>query len=211
MKGNILTGRLPTSVLIDGEAFEIASDYRVGIQLDALSRTEDMTEIKMLEKIVELYYTARRPANLLDAIQKALWFYRCGAELQDGGKQEKPSRYKRKRSKGPYYSFEQDAPYIYTAFQEQYGIDLADIEYMHWWKFSALFESLSDKTKMGQIMYYRRVSTSGMGNKERAYVNEMKKLYEIRDSSTAAQKITLAERNQRWIRYVDERHKDIMK
>ena len=38
------------------------------------------------------------------------------------------------------YSYEFDADYIYSAFLQQYKIDLNSIKYMHWWKFKDLFE-----------------------------------------------------------------------
>ena len=88
--------------------------------------------------------------------------------------------------------FAQDAPYIYAAFKEQYGIDLLSQEKLHWWKFLALFESLGEETKMAKIMYYRTVSTSGMSKDRRAFVNEMKKAYKLDEGK----KLTLEERNQ---------------
>lgn len=52
--------------------------------------------------------------------------------------------------------FELDGEYIYAAFLQDYGIDL--IEYqgrLHWKKFLALFQGLSDDTKIKQIMHIR--------------------------------------------------------
>lgn len=52
--------------------------------------------------------------------------------------------------------FELDGEYIYAAFLQDYGIDL--IEYqgkLHWRKFLALFQGLSDDTKIKQIMHIR--------------------------------------------------------
>lgn len=48
-----------------------------------------------------------------------------------------------------------DADYIYSAFLEQYNIDLTDPEYkLHWYKFQALLLSLHD-VKLVEIMSYR--------------------------------------------------------
>ena len=106
------------------------------------------------------------------------------------------------------YSFCQDAPYLYAAFLEQYHIDLCDIEYMHWWKFCAMFESLSDDTQMSKIMYYRKVSTSGMPKEKRFFINEMKKRYRLIDDTSLTGHITLEQRNMRWRNYVKDRYKD---
>ena len=109
----------------------------------------------------------------------------------------------RRSSKGPAWVFTQDAPYMYAAFKEQYGMDLTTIESLHWWKFMALFESLGEDTKMSKIMYYRQVNASGMSKAHRAFINEMKKHFQIRETG---KKMTLEQRNQRWIRYIEDRY-----
>ena len=108
----------------------------------------------------------------------------------------------RKSTGEPAYSFSKDAAYIYAAFKEQYGIDLTEIPNLHWWKFKALFDSLNEETQMKKIMYYRKVSTSGMDRDRRAYINEMKKLYSL---SKDKKKMTLEQRNASWIAYVKSR------
>ena len=134
-----------------------------------------------------------------------LWFYRCGEpEEKNEDENGKRQRYQRRSSKEPAYSFAQDAPYIYAAFKEQYGIDLTEVE-MHWWKFMALFESLNEDTKMSRIMYYRKVSTSGLPKEKRAFLNEMKKLYKITDISVLGKKVSLENRNRKWKDYVKVR------
>ena len=81
-------------------------------------------------------------------------------------------------------------------------IDLTEIQDLHWWKFKALFDSLNEETQMKKIMYYRKVSTSGMDRDRRAYINEMKKLYSL---SKDKKKMTLEQRNVSWIAYVKSR------
>ena len=108
----------------------------------------------------------------------------------------------RKSTGEPAYSFSKDAAYIYTAFKEQYDIDLTEAQDLHWWKFKALFDSLNEETQMKKIMYYRKVSTSGMDRDRRAYINEMKKLYSL---SKDKKKMTLEQRNASWIAYVKSR------
>lgn len=117
---------------------------------------------------------------------------------------EKANDKEGKTDEGPAFSFSQDAPYIYAAFKEQYGIDLLSQEKLHWWKFLALFESLGEETKMAKIMYYRTVSTSGMSKDRRAFVNEMKKAYKL----DTGKKLTLEERNQQWKEYVKKRNQE---
>ena len=71
-----------------------------------------------------------------------------------------------------------------------------------------MFESLNDETQMSKIMYYRRVSTSGMPKEKRFYINEMKKRYQLRDDTDLSGRITLEQRNMRWREYVKMRYKE---
>ena len=65
-----------------------------------------------------------------------------------------------------------------------------------------MFDSLNEETQMKKIMYYRKVSISGMDRDRRAYINEMKKLYSL---SKDKKKMTLEQRNASWIAYVKSR------
>ena len=57
----------------------------------------------------------------------------------------------------PYFSFTQDAPYIYAAFRQQYGIDLlAERGKLHWWAFNALLKGLTADTQFVRILQIRQ-------------------------------------------------------
>lgn len=52
--------------------------------------------------------------------------------------------------------FEQDAPYLYAAFRQVYGIDLfRERGKLHWWKFLAMLDSLPSDCKLKEIMAIR--------------------------------------------------------
>lgn len=54
------------------------------------------------------------------------------------------------------FDFDLDGEYIYSSFFQEYGIDLLDQQgKLHWKKFIALFQGLSDNTKMREIMKIR--------------------------------------------------------
>lgn len=50
--------------------------------------------------------------------------------------------------------YQYDGDYIYSAFLQQYGIDLLNIKELHWLKFNALLNGLIN-TKLTEIMEYR--------------------------------------------------------
>lgn len=200
MRFNLLSEELSEEVDIHGKKYEIRWDFRVGIQVEAVVRS-DKPDIQKYEEILRLYYPVI-PPDLALAMDRAMWFYRCGSEKDPEEKDRR--RYIRRGSRGPAWEFCQDAPYIYAAFKEQYGMDLSNkTESLHWWKFMALFESLGEDTKMSKIMYYRQANTSGMSKAHRAFINEMKKHFRLTE---AGGKMTLEQRNHRWIKYIDERY-----
>lgn len=46
------------------------------------------------------------------------------------------------------YSYIFDNDLIYSALKIQYDIDLAEIDYLYWWKFKAAFNGLKVETKL---------------------------------------------------------------
>lgn len=76
------------------------------------------------------------------------------------------------------FDFEQDSIYIYSSFMTDYGIDLFNQQgKLHWWKFISLFQGLSDKTKMREVMNIRQrpVPEPNKYNAE-----EIRRLYELK-------------------------------
>lgn len=53
------------------------------------------------------------------------------------------------------FDFIQDGIYIYSSFRMDYGIDLFT-EQLHWMQFVSLFQGLSERTKMREVMSIRQ-------------------------------------------------------
>ena len=130
-----------------------------------------------------------------EALSKALWFYSCGRETLRAGSQGDSVQA---------YSFDDDDNLIYAAFLDQYGVDLSDIPYLHWWKFQAMFENLRPDHKFCQVMHYRTAKIDRKWPKaQRDFYADMKKRYAIRGAEK--EKITLAERDKQWKDYIKHR------
>ncbi len=55
-----------------------------------------------------------------------------------------------------YFDFNQDAWAVYSSFMQCYHLDLLGADKnLHWWSFTALFNGLSDDTKIMQIISIR--------------------------------------------------------
>lgn len=170
---NIILDVLPETVDIDGAEYRINSDFRISILFELLMQDDEVGKRQKLIQGLKLYYP-EIPHNVTMAVDKMIWFYRCGKETESGGHGSGSGRAKQ------IYSFEYDDDYIYAAFLEQYGIDLQDIEELHWWKFRALFRGLSEDTEFVKIMGYRSVKiTSKMSKEQREFYKKMQSIHAL--------------------------------
>lgn len=170
---NILVDLLPVTVEINNKEYEINSDFRVSILFELLMQDDSIGEEDKILMALQLYFPII-PENINEAIERILWFYRCG-------KDRKTSKGSGKcKSVTQIYSFEYDDDYIYAAFMDQYSIDLQDIEYLHWWKFKAMFKSFKEDNEIVKIMGYRSKDLSKIKDKEqKVYYKKMKDIYKI--------------------------------
>ena len=88
------------------------------------------------------------------------------------------------------YSFEYDEPLIFAAFYQQYGIDLT-VTRMHWWKFKALFDALTEDTKFVKVMGYRSMDLkdSKMPADRLKHYKNLQEIYKLPRSLSEQQKL----------------------
>lgn len=79
--------------------------------------------------------------------------------------------------------FEEDGEYIYSSFMYDYNIDLVDQQgKLSWKKFLALFQGLSDKTKIREVMKIRQMELpqpNGKNAKQIQEIMELKSYYAL--------------------------------
>lgn len=182
---NILIDEVPEYVEIDGIEYKINTDFRIGIMFELLIQDNTLTDMEKVEIALNLYYP-EIPHDPIQALEKILWFYRCGKEYDAESPQEGTEGTTQQQA---IYSFEHDAEYIYAAFLNQYGIDLQDIEHLHWWKFRALFKGLKEDNLIVKIMGYRAIKIDdNMTDSEKKFYRRMKKIYALPDNRTQEEK-----------------------
>ncbi|MPM97945.1 hypothetical protein SDC9_145126 [bioreactor metagenome] len=190
MKDNILIDILPDTVEVDGRIFPINSDFRTGILFELLIAEKELTNKQKIIKTLELFYENVIPNNTQNALEKILEFYRCG---KNSDSQCKKSGESKKKIRETVYSFDYDDAYIYAAFLDQYSIDLNDIEYLHWWKFQALFKGLKSDNEIVKIMGYRATDlTKIKNNEERVRIARLKSLYALPSNLSFEEKVAAA-------------------
>ncbi|EJT5929834.1 bacteriophage Gp15 family protein [Clostridium perfringens] len=177
---NILVDLVPEKVKINGKMYKINSDFRTSILFELLMDDEEVPSEILPFQALQLYYPKLPPKeDFEEAINKIMWFY-------GGGREDKEVFSKGNGSssieENNIYSFEYDDEYIYSAFLSQYNIDLQDIEYLHWWKFKAMFKGLSESHKIMEIIKYRSIDLSKIEDKkEKEFYKEMKNTFKLPD------------------------------
>lgn len=189
---NILTDALPTSVLIDGVQYEIASDFRAGVEFEMMIEQGEANVYRLLAP-----FFAKVPHNLEGALREVELFFCCGTLPE---KSKKPTKGKQA------YSFRVDSEAVFADFWRYYGIDLSR-EYLHWWAFRALLMGLPEKSEFKQRVYYRTCDLKGLSKKERERIVSIRSRIEIKAKTDSKQ--TLEERNASMLAYIAKRAAEI--
>ena len=157
---------MPNAQLIDGRAYPIRTDFRVGIEYQRIAAAGELTAAIFLS----LWFPGNQPDNISAALDGVSRFLR---------RQDSPSA--KEDSDGPTpYDLTVDSDVIAAGFQQKYGIDLTDPEtHMHWWRFAALLEGLCGQS-FARRVEIRTKDLSGMKAKERAQWMRLRNQYAIR-------------------------------
>lgn len=171
---SLLLDKLPTTVTINHTIYRINSNFRVSILFELMMLDNELTEEEKITTALELYYPVM-PTDLNKAIEEIIKFYSC-----DSNSSNSNAPIGTKKSFNDVYNFEFDSDYIYSAFIDQYSIDLNSINYLHWWKFKAMFKSLKEDNLISKIISYRSIDLSEIqDDDERARYKKLKELYKL--------------------------------
>lgn len=133
---------LCTSVRYKGRRYILRPSFDRVISAYKILEDERFTEAERIDIALSFVIDGKYPidGNLLTAIFTALQ-----ALPKTGGDDDETVT-----------DFDYDAPYIYGAFMQTYGIDLFEQRgILHWQKFVALFASLPQNTKFADIIKFR--------------------------------------------------------
>lgn len=159
------------------------TDFRTSITFELLMQNPKYSIRAKTYQALKLFYPKlEQVTNLEEALDNIIWFYSCDNENKNS------KNYENKKQK-QIYSYEFDNELIYSAFKNQYNIDLEEIEYLHWWKFRAMFNGLKSDNRIVEIMGYRAIDLSKIKDKEeRKRYKKLQKIYALPDMRTQEQK-----------------------
>lgn len=184
---NILVDKLPTEY----KGLKIDTNFRSFILFELLMQDNDLSSEQKISFTLELFFhnqNLKTVEEIKTAINGILWFYSLGKSEEKENNNKKAQETKEKKQKA-IYSFEHDANLIYSAFLGQYGLDLNEIDYLHWWKFKSLFEGLNDNNRICEIMSYRAIDLSKIEDKkQREYYRKLKNKHALPDNRSVEEK-----------------------
>lgn len=187
-KLNILTEQLPTSLIVEGKEYPIRYDFRTWIKVSELlsgGRKFKENFVALCKLIFDFKKLDGFPETITALTDAVVRFYSCGGAISSA-KEEKGKSEPHAAARDT-FSFKYDAGYIYAAFLQAYGIDLAKSD-MHWFLFSALLGALPEDTKLVKIIGYRGACLSDYSGKQRAFYAEMKQKYALPDTRSPEEK-----------------------
>ena len=151
-----IEGVLPQSILDQGgHAFSINADFRVILKIIRLFNDEEIADIHKMIIACNSFYKEDMPE---DAVTLLMQF------ISGEDEQEEPPE----NNSAPTFCYEFDAPEIYASFMQQYGIDLLDVAFLHWYKFKALFSGLSQETPFMKKIQLRFMDLTHVKDKAKA-------------------------------------------
>lgn len=182
---NVFYEELPEALEINGREYLVITDFREWIRFSDMLKSDIPPKFKLeflsemfLEKVPDLY-TEDEIEEVMDAITSFLSL--SGTEFPDISSDEANSEeeseeveYEEQRAKKAIY-YEQDAPYIISAFRREYQIDLLSVPYMHWWEFRMLLDGLSEESQIKKRIYWRTCDVSKMDKKERREILKIRR------------------------------------
>lgn len=177
---DLTTKALPETVEVDGRAFQLNTDFRVWIRFE-----RDLKKAYESGEPFEVTYCFKdEKPTYLDVSLLMAWAH---------PPKELPRAIAGDHNDAIMLDLDIDADMIYSAFWEQYGIDLLTVD-LHWYQFMALLSCISDKTQLGHVIGYRGYKKSDK-NTKRDIREDLRKAWEIKPPMSADEQAEVDEFN----------------
>lgn len=168
---NLLYEELPDSVTVAGNSYAIYTDFRDWLKFIDLQEESSLSQNEKALMMLS-WYKEKPPIKHIQEALEALVAFAVRDKIISDTAQNSSAK-----STEKILSWSYDAPYVYTAFLSVYGIDLLNIQDMHWHIFLSLFDGLPEDTPIKQRMSYRAINLASVKDK-----NERKRIRKIKEA-----------------------------
>ncbi len=160
---NVMLDPLPG----DWEGFPIDTHFRIGIQVCQVMDDKELSDVERYEIISDLFFPGIRPdvSGQKEAIK---WFLTAWNH----------DRNRKAKDTAKVMDYDIDQWRIYSAFRNQYGIDLNTAD-LHYWQFMGMLTTL-DECAFTRVIDIRMKKTSHkMSKEEKKAIAEVKEVYAL--------------------------------
>ncbi len=186
---NVFYEDLPETLKINGKEYPIITDFREWIRFSDMLKSDLQPQYK-LEFLAEMFledtpdlYTEEGVEEVMDSITSFLSLEALEFPNQYSGELEEVEEFDEKSEEVEYKDvtekkaiyYEQDAPYIISAFRREYQVNLLSVPYMHWWEFRMLLDGLNEESQIKKRIYWRACDVSKMEKKERMEILKIRR------------------------------------
>lgn len=174
---NYLTEQLNRFTEYHGRRFRVICSFDNVLEVQRLFKEDGLTAQEKLEQSLVMLTGGGFRVWLLTPGEKAELLEQIYKEQILLPKKHGPAKRER------ILDFSLDSEFIYASFMQQYQIDLIDCQgHLHWKKFIALFQGLSEDTKIREIMKIRAMEIpepNKWNGKQRQQMMELKSYYAL--------------------------------
>lgn len=150
------------------KGYQIEADFRIGLQISQLLYDSDYTEFERITGCIDLLYYDI-PESVEEAMQGITWFL-------NGWNHDNFEKGDNVRC----VDFDIDQWRIYSAFLNQYHINLSEAD-MHWWKFMGLLTSLNECAYTQVVGIRSEKINPKLSQKEKEAKKKAKRIYAIQN------------------------------
>ena len=169
----------PETVKVGGKDVAANADFRVALKILKLYSDPNVSGLWKTKMLLEWFYP-ELPRDVAGAIEALLTFMSPPTEdTNDPIKKYANERKSTKKSDSPTFCFEFDAKEIFSSFMQDYGIDLTETGFMHWYKFLMLFQTLSKDCPFNRKIELRTMDIKDLKGKDRAKILKAKEEVKI--------------------------------
>ena len=181
------------TVEINGEKYDIDMSFDNILRLFDLLEDKSLNDIEKVE--TGLLMLIDNKLDDYDIQEKAKIFIEIFKSAIGAEKEEQPVDLEgnpmpvASQENKKVYDLAQDAEYIFASFMSDYNIDLFEQQgKLHWYKFKALLNGLTDKSKFMRVVDIRQAEMpKGKGmQKERERLRKLKEHYALKEDDSNA-------------------------
>ena len=151
----------PESVKIGGDLYYINADFRNILRIFDMLDDRNISGYKKIEKLVNWFFDNNFPENISPEIAIEAFIHFVGKNGRRDVEDAVPYEIEPEESERQFcYNF--DAEEIYASFMAEYGIDLIETDFLHWYKFKILLGNLSPESAFKKKIELRFMDLSDL-------------------------------------------------